>query len=520
VEKPFSLAPIFSDGAVLQRGEPVKIFGAGAENAAVEVSLSSMDRPVCARVRDGRWCACLPPLPAAEGLTLTASSRGQTLTVQDVAVGEVWIAGGQSNMEFWLRNEAERDTVIPAANDPLLRFFDMPRISYEGQQKELSFADYGLWRPFTPEHAGWFSAVGAYFGMQLRQALKVPVAIVGCNCGATSASCWLREEYLRAVPALRVYEKTYAQTLETLDLGQYTLDFKERQAWGQTPQMAEFDCRMARGEVSPEELKKRLEGLTPRQRQLLMLPCGPLAPTRPFALYHNMVEKLAPYTAKGVIWYQGEADTIWADHYAELFGQVVRCWRAAWGKELAFLTVQLAPFRQWLSDSGERFPEVRAQQELACRQLPGVWMASIMDAGMETDIHPKNKRIPGERLALLARGKVYGEDDLLCEPPAVKRVNWEGGEISILFERAGAGLQAKEGFPQELKVTSGAETVPFQASIKGDCVTLRLPEDAFPSLDLQYAWQSYVRASLYNSGGLCAKPFMIHLETDRYETRP
>jgi len=516
VEKTFSLAPIFSDGAVLQRGEPINVFGFGAEGADVEVRLSCMECAVHTSVQKGRWCVCLSPLPAAEGLTLTAVSRGQTLVVKDVAVGEVWIAGGQSNMEFWLCNEAERGTVIPTANDPQLRFFDMPRISYDGQQMDFSFSDYGIWRPFTPEHAGWFSAVGAYFGMELRRALRVPVAVVGCNCGATSASCWLSEEYLRAIPALRGYEETYERTLETLDLEQYTRDFKERQSLGQTPRMIEFDRRMARGEISPDDLKKLMAQLstklTPHQMQLLMLPCGPLASTRPFALYHNMVKRLAPYTAKGVIWYQGESDVVLASHYAELFGQVVRCWRAAWEKELPFLTVQLAPFGQWLDNTGELFPVVREQQELACKQLSGVWMASIMDAGMETDIHPKNKRVPGERLALLARGKVYGEEDLLCEPPAVKRIHWEDEKISILFEHTGTGLYAKENFPQELKVFSGGESIPFQALLEEDRMIVLLQKYALPSVELKYAWQPYTCAGLYNSSGLCAKPFKVRLE--------
>lgn len=513
MEQFFCLAPIFSDGAVFQRRKPIQIFGGGEEGAAVEVRLSSTDRPCRTVVRDGKWRVSLPPEEAAEGLMLTASSRGQTLLVRDIAVGEVWIAGGQSNMEFWLRNEAERDTVIPAADDGLLRFFDMPRISYDGQWKDMSFAEYGIWRKFTPEHAGWFSAVGAYFGMALRRALGVPVAVVGCNCGATSASCWISEAYLEEIPALRVYRESYERTLETLDLARYERDFRERQAWGQTPRMIEFDRKMARGEFRAESLQAITEQLgaqlTQRQWQLLALPCGPMAPTRPCALYHSMVERLAPYTARGVIWYQGESDADRAEHYASLFGQVVRCWRDLWGQELPFLTVQLAPFGRWLNDTGAMFPALREQQELACRQLSGVWMASIMDAGMEQDIHPKNKRIPGERLALLARGKVYGED-LLCEPPAFERAAWEGDTVRLTFTSAGERLQAKGIFPQELEVLLDGERAECRISVENDlmvicCDRLKTACEA----DIRYAWQPYVRAGLYNSVELCAKPFRV-----------
>lgn len=516
MEQIFCLAPVFSDGVVLQRREPVWIFGGGEEGAAVEVRLSSMERPCRTVVRDGEWRVSLPPEEAAEGLTLTASSRGQTVIVQDVAVGEVWIAGGQSNMEFWLRNEAERDAVIPAADDGLLRFFDMPRISYEGQRKDLSFTEYGVWRKFTPEHAGWFSAVGAYFGMALRRTLGVPVAVVGCNCGATSASCWISEAYLEEIPALRVYRESYEQTLKTLDLTRYERDFKERQAWGQMPRMVEFDQKMARGELQAETLQDLIgqlgKQLTKRQWELLSLPCGPMAPTRPCALYHSMVERLAPYTARGVIWYQGESDADRAEHYAALFGQVVRCWRSLWERELPFLTVQLAPFGRWLNETGEMFPALREQQELACRQMPDVWMASIMDAGMEKDIHPKNKRIPGERLALLARGKVYGEDTL-CEPPAFEKAVWEGDTVQLTFANAGEGLRVKGEFPRELEMLLDGERGAGTISVEKERLIIwcdRLKDAC--KVDIRYAWQPYICAGLYNSAGLCAKPFRVSMK--------
>lgn len=513
MEQTFGLAAVFSDGAVLQRGEPIWVFGSGEEGAEVEVRLSSSDRSYRTAVREGQWRVSLPPEEAAEGLTLTASSRGQTILVRDIAIGEVWIAGGQSNMEFWLRNEAERDTVIPAANDSLLRFFDMPRISYDGQRKDLSFAEYGVWRKFTPEHAGWFSAVGAYFGMKLREALGVPVAVIGCNCGATSASCWISEAYLDEIPALRVYREDYERTLKTLDLSQYEQDFKERQAWGQTPRMIEFDRKMARGELHAETLQDLVgqlgAQLTERQWKLLALPCGPMAPTRPCGLYHSMVERLAPYTARGVIWYQGESDTDRAEHYAALFGQVVRCWRDLWGRDLPFLTVQLAPFGRWMADTGTMFPALREQQELACRQVPGVWMASIMDAGMEKDIHPKNKRIPGERLALLARGKIYGEK-ILCEPPSLEDAVWEGNTVRLTLAATGEGLWTKECFPGELDVLLDGEKVSCDISVEASQIRLHCDRlECAGEADVRYAWQPYVCAGLYSSAGLCAKPFRV-----------
>lgn len=507
----FKPAAIFSSGAVLQRRIPVCVFGQGPEGERVTVILA--EHLAGAQVQNGRWAVLLPAMEAAMDLTLTIVCGEEVYTAHDIAIGEVWIAGGQSNMEFWLRNEAERETVIPTAKDTLLRFYDMPRISYDGQEMDISFDEYGKWRTFTPKDAGWFSAVGAYFGLALRKALGVPVAVIGCNHGATSASCWMREDYLDAVPQLEYYRRTYEETVKNLDMEKYTADFKEKQTWGLTPHMQEIDRRLARGEIPPTEVVQLLKGMTPRQLELFSLPVGPLTPTRPFALYHNMVEKLAPYTAKGVIWYQGEADQVLPDAYACLFGQMVRCWRDAWQSELPFLTVQLAPFGHWLSDTGTAFPVLRAQQRLAADTIPGVWMTNIMDCGMEEDIHPKHKRPVGERLALLAQNKVYGNTDLLCEAPRPCGYIKTEKKLVIRFSHTGTGLTCSAKLPAGFKVIADGNETVVQVRIYGDTICLCAEEFLnAQKIDVLYAQLPYVKVDLYNSAHIPAEPFRLQWE--------
>lgn len=506
MDKAFSLAPVFSDGAVLQRQMPLRIFGEGPEGAWVTVTLAG--NTARGKVMDGCWQVELAAIEAGQGLTLEAECRGQRIQARDIAAGEVWIAGGQSNMEYWLRNDAERDTVIAQANDPMLRFFDMPRIVYEGQEKDISFEEYGKWRPFLPEHAGWFSAVGAYFGKALREKLDVPVAIIGCNFSGTSASCWLDEQYLDAVPELSYYRNAYENAVRDLDLERYKVLYREKQRLEQTPRIQEFSTRLVRGEISLETVRDMLTTLTPHQWELINISTGPMAPTRPFALFHNMVQRLAPYTARGVIWYQGESDEVLPEQYAVLFEQMVQCWRSAWGIQLPFLTVQLAPFGRWLTSTGAAFPELRRQQERAARDIPGVWMASIMDCGMETDIHPKSKRTVGERLSLLARGKIYGETELLCEPPAYLDGRWEKGMLYLRFAHSGEGLSCESEFPQGLEVFADGCRIECEAILTGDQIILTgeaLGQAA--TIEVHYAQMPYVSADLYNSAGLCAKPF-------------
>jgi sialate O-acetylesterase len=112
-------------------------------------------------------------------------------------------------MAFALRQDAERETAISAANDPLQRFFDQPKISYAGQENDENFSEFGFWRRCRTRDSQWFSAIGAYFAQELSRALNVPIGIVGCNFGGVSASAWLPENALAGVPALRVYIDEY-----------------------------------------------------------------------------------------------------------------------------------------------------------------------------------------------------------------------------------------------------------------------------------------------------------------------
>ena len=139
---------------------------------------------------------------------------------------------------------------------------------------------------------------------------------------------------------------------------------------------------------------------------------------RPGGLYETMLKKVAPYTARGVIWYQGESDEFHPAEYGFVFGNMIKGWRALWNEELPFLFSQLAPFEAWLSGTGVAYPELRYQQDQVTKNVPQTYMASIGDAGMQYDIHPKHKRPVGERMAELALGHVYKQPEL-CKVPGL-----------------------------------------------------------------------------------------------------
>ena len=190
---------------------------------------------------------------------------------------------------------------------------------------------------------------------------------------------------------------------------------------------------------------------------------------------------------------------------------MIRCWRDAWKEELPFLFVQLAPFGSWMGATGEKYPILRQKQEWVSKNVPNTYMASIMDAGMEKDIHPKNKKVVGERLALLARKNVYGEN-ILCEAPEFESAEVADGELKLYFTHVGEGLHI---FGKQLNalelVVDGDLVTKYKAFAKGNVLSIQTHEIKKASrVDVNFAWTAFSEVNLYNSAKLSAKPFQMH----------
>jgi len=248
---------------------------------------------------------------------------------------------------------------------------------------------------------------------------------------------------------------------------------------------------------------------SPERAKLMAPQIGPYYEKRPGGLYETMLKKIAPYTVRGVIWYQGESDSDRAKFYSTVFGGMIRCWRDLWKDELPFLFVQLAPFGEWMAADGRHYPEVRHQQELVSKHVPNTWMVSSSDAGMEWDIHPKHKKPIGTRLALLARGHIYGES-LLCDPPEFKEVKRVKEGIRVGFHN-GEGLYVKGDQVNALviKDAKGEAIIPEKVSVAEDGLLI---EGEIPSgTVVSFARTPFYEVNLYNKSDNPAKPFELIL---------
>ncbi len=499
----FSPARIFSDYMVLQQGLPVPVWGTAAPGDTVTAAFAGQVKTAQAGT-DSKWLLRLDPLPAsAEPRTLVLSTMaGGRAEFRDVLVGEVWIAGGQSNMGFILADAEGGANEAAHAEFPLIRCHFVPRIPYPGAELEEP-GKYALdyrWKPCLPEHAGGFSAVAYYFSRDLARTLNVPVGIVDCSWGGTSASCWMSEAALEADPDLRVYLDEYREILARLDRQTYENNcraYQEKVARYQ--EVADALRRAGR----PGEEAAETVGPYPWPP-----PAGPLNFLSPCNLYHSMLRVIQPFGVKGVIFYQGESDVAKSALYARLFHAMIQNWRADWNRsDLPFLFVQLSAYADGAPDS-EAWALLREQQQLVARTVLRTAMAVSYDCGHPTNIHPPRKAPVGARLARLALVHEYGRTDVVASGPEFRGMIVQGNHAILTFGHAEGDLTATGGELKGFTVCGeDGRFVPAAARIR-DAGTVEVSSPAvFRPVAVRYGWANYAEITLANGVGLPAAPF-------------
>lgn len=522
-------AILFQDHMVLQREKEIAVWGSAKAGAAVTVTLQGKETEVKADAA-GNWQAVCGPFAASFAEEMAIASGDERLVFHDVQIGEVWLAGGQSNMEFHMRYDADRDTEVEAGANENIRFFDYPEVSYVEQIDEADYGkQYGFWRKAEPEQLERFSAVGYYFAKDLQQKYQIPIGIIGCNWGGTPACAWMsREAIVRG--GGQAYLEEYEEAVRDLDLEEYEEKFRKNPAAWKVDQLADpigdlmmFGCSMEEMGAKMMEMGIDLSKMDP---EMFAPVIGPKYERRPSGLYESMLKPIVPFAVRGVIWYQGETDgDCHPELYQTLFPALIQDWRQLWQEELPFLFVQIAPLRQWMECIGEPYAKIRAAQQHTADTVSNTGMAVITDVGMEADIHPKKKQPVGHRLALLAEHKVYRED-VLCEAPTLTGAKAEEGRIVLTFAHAGDGLYLAETVPygqtvgverlgglqvfqdgteldgSQLKARAQGD----QVIVSGDCIR------GGAATQVRLAQTGWYLVNLYNSAGIPARPTCVECQ--------
>lgn len=480
-----TLPSLFADHMVLQRNKLIPVWGWAEPGEQVVVKMEGQEGIATADA-DGRWKVCIGPMVAGGPYTMTLTAKSGTVTIADVAVGEVWICSGQSNMQWDVQNSMDFDKEKHVASYPNLRMFTVERVSMETPQTKCN----GAWAVCSTETVGAFSAVGYFFARKLHQDLGVPVGMINTSWGGTPAESWTTMESLKANPL-------YADLLQRWD---------EKMANYPTAK-AQYDQDLAAWEAEKKVAEdQKTEFTKPRPGA----PMDPAHPWRPAGLFNGMIAPLAPYAIQGAIWYQGESNADRAYQYRELFPRMIQDWRAAWGQgDFSFYFVQLANFMERKPEPGDSgWAELREAQTRTL-SLPNTGMAVTIDIGDAKDIHPRNKQEVGKRLALIALNRDYGKDVNRSGPIYATMARTSLGKKVILrFTENTLGMATRgKNKPTGFSI-AGADRkfVWARVKVRRHKVTVWHPDIKDP-VAVRYAWADNPDCNLIDRAGLPASPF-------------
>lgn len=484
-----SLPAIFSDHMVLQGDTTVPVWGWAEAGEQVTVTIAGQTKSVTADA-SGNWSLKLDPLKTGEALTMTVRGKN-SITVQDVVVGEVWLCSGQSNMAMTVNRAKNFDAEKAAATLPLIRQFR----EQSGGAASPQVKGQGKWELCSPETVGSFSATAYFFGLNLHKKLNVPIGLINSSVGGTPVEAWTSLEAQKKIPELKTLIEAYEKTSAAWD------PVKAQETYEK--QMAAFKAAAAKAKAT----NKPVRGRPPRK------PGDPKSGGKlPASLFNGKIAPLIPYALRGAIWYQGEANAKSVESgklYAFQLRALIQDWRARWGEgDFPFAWVQLpdfkAPQKEAVEDDG--WPNVR-ESMLKTLALPNTGMAIAMGAGEAGNIHPQNKQAVGLRLASWALADVYKKPGFASCGPLPSGSEIKGDEIVITFSHADGGLVAEGGALKGFAI-AGADKkwVRATAKISGSTVVVNSPDIKEPKA-VRYAWANNPDCNLQNGAGIPASPF-------------
>ena len=480
-----SLPDVISEGMVLQQGQAVPIWGQADPGEVVTVRFAGQSKKAIAAM-DGTWRVKLDPMRAnATPATMIVSGKN-TIELQSILIGEVWLVAGQSNMQRLLSETANGEAAIGAANHPLIRLFNVSRqVAFKHARSPLA-----TWRACSPETVKEFSAAGYYFGVELEKELHVPIGLINSSYGGSQAEAWTPVEYLLASEDLR-------PTVERTKIWD-----EER------PRVrAEYDEALQKWRAEVD--KARAAGARPQPS-----PAVPDA-LREYriasSIYDGMIAPVMPFFIRGAIWYQGESNEARAQQYGVLLPTMIRAWRERWGEgNFPFGIVQLPNYRdQKPEPADEAWSHLRDAQRRTALHSPNTGLIVTIDIGEAHDIHPKNKLDLGQRMARWALVDVYGHKTTKSGP-MFRSAKIAGSKIILNFDEVGQGLRIRDGDKLDEFAIAGADHKWHwgQARIVGKDRVEVWSEVVPHPLAVRYAFNNNPRhPNLTNETGLPAVPF-------------
>lgn len=494
-------AAIFSDNMVLQRNKNVRIFGiCDLDCIEITVSVPEISISTNAVIFAGKWEAIVPPMEACDKCSLIISSGDEQIVFNNIAVGEVWLAGGQSNMEFELQNEKYGAEALKECANENVRFYYTPKCEMNDEKLAEKESE-SCWSLPNEDSAKCWSAVGYYFAKELSRRLGVTVGIIGCNWGGTSASAWMSREYLQHDSRISSYAEEYDKAIEGKTEAQMIAEYDEYVEYHNNWEQKMQKCYAERPGIKWDEVieicgENRYPG-----------PMGCKNPMRPCGLYETMISRVVPYTIAGFIYYQGESDDHRPEVYDVLLRNLIENWRSDWKDDtLPFMLVQLPMFKYEADPDYKHWAKLREAQMKVYRTVKNTGIAVALDCGEFNNIHPTDKTQVGYRLYLQAMYHVYGDsDNMKSFPPMYRDYRVCGDKIKLYFDNCrGFDVRgALNGF--EIAGADG-EFCEAVAEIKDNTIVVCSDKVSAPT-QVRFKWTNYAEVELFGRNGLPVPPF-------------
>ena len=468
------VANIFSDQMVLQRSVKTKIWGSATPNEKISISLKSISVFTKAD-SNGNWIAELPPQKEGNPFKIKITTNNQTIIFEDVLIGEVWLASGQSNMHLDLKRTLNGEETAKKANNPNIRIYNMKPTYPTGEggihtkeeldkiQNNQYFNTKG-WVKATPENVLYFSAVAYYFAEKLQGELNIPIGIIHNAVPGSPIESWLPKEVIEqdSVISNLVAER-----------------------WREKEDEKDGMITVAKNQISLADDSNQKH------------------PWMPSYNYINGILPIKYYGLKGVIWYQGESNAEHPEVYKTMFQKMVKTWRTDFKNNFPFYYVQLTS-----REDRPAWCEFRNMQRELLDEVPNSKMVVITDVGDRQDTHAKNKKPVGERLAFLVLGDTY-QKEINYESPLFDAISFSGGDYYIYFKGHFNGLKTSDsksiaGFEISKDNKNFQNIIP---TIQGNYIKFKLPQGFENHFFIRYAWESFTEANLVSGIGLPVSTF-------------
>lgn len=489
------VAKVFGSGMVLQRDQPITVWGKATPNAVVVVrttrpssTTNSYSMPVAA---DSTWEINVPAQKVnAQPQKWQVISEQDTITLTDILIGDVWVCAGQSNMAFTLKNDQFARQTLSKAYQPNLRLlhwqsglttYNSPYKPQEVSRLQPEHFYSGSWHVADSTSASNFSAIAFYFGHQIQQQTNIPLGLIHLAVGGSPCEAWMSAEAVKG-----------EAELEKLFQGDW-LHNKALESW----------C-IERGHQNLDNLLKS-KGIIPKDR------LGVNHPFKPGFLYKAGIEPLLNFPIKGVIWYQGESNSLSFERvqqHEKLFPRLIQDWRRQWQLgEFPFYFCQLSSIGTEKGYQSHFWPEFRDSQRRIAEKMPNVGMAVTSDVGHPSDVHPTNKKVVGERLAKVALAKTYRQKIAYSGPTFVK-ITQTTNQYILTFAHVEKGLQTADNKPLTGFLLEDKDGNKIE--VKADILEknkIALSNEAGSYQRILYGWKPFSDGNLINSEGFPASTF-------------